>query len=345
MTSHKPRLLVVDDEAGIREMLNVLFERAGYDVSVAKGVNPARKLLSENETFDVVLSDLMMPDGTGLEVLSAAHARDQNTQVVVMTAYATTERAVEAMRQGAYDYLEKPTRNDVIAATIEKALERRQIALENQKLRTALKQTWSAHDLIGKSDAIAAVRDLIVRMAPSTSSVLITGQSGTGKEMVARALHGHSPRNGGPFKVINCGALPENLLESELFGHVKGAFTGAGADKEGLFCAASGGTIFLDEVGELPQAMQVKLLRVLQERKVRAVGGQDEIAIDVRVVAATNRDVEKEVAEGGFREDLYYRLNVLRIELPPLRARAEDIPLLAEHFRKLHCTLQKKKSQ
>jgi two-component system response regulator PilR (NtrC family) len=281
-----------------------------------------------------------MPDGTGMEVLDAVRARSVDTQTLMVTAFATTEQAVEAMRKGAYDYVQKPFRNHELLATLEKALEKRAIVAENQTLRAEIKARWTEGQLIGKSAAMDRLRDLIKRVANATSSVLITGESGTGKEMVARALHFQSPRAERPFVVLNCGAIPENLIESELFGHVKGAFTGATAAREGLFQAAHGGTLFLDEVGELPPPLQVKLLRVLQDRKVRPVGGTAEVEVDVRVVAATNRDVESEVEAGTFREDLFYRLNVIRIEAPPLRDRPEDIPVLAEYFLQKHSALQ-----
>jgi len=258
----------------------------------------------------------------------------------MVTAFATTEQAVEAMRKGAYDYVQKPFRNHELLATLEKALEKRAIVAENQTLRAEIKARWTEGQLIGKSPAMDRLRDLIKRVANATTSVLITGESGTGKEMVARALHFQSPRAKEAFVVLNCGAIPENLIESELFGHTKGAFTGATGAKEGLFRAANGGTLFLDEVGELPPGLQVKLLRVLQDRKVRPVGGSSEVEVDVRVVAATNRDVESEVEAGTFREDLFYRLNVIRIEVPPLRERLEDIPVLAGYFLEKHAALQ-----
>jgi two-component system response regulator PilR (NtrC family) len=281
-----------------------------------------------------------MPDGTGMDVLDAVRARSANTQTLMVTAFATTEQAVEAMRKGAYDYVQKPFKNHELLATLEKALEKRAIVAENETLRAEVKARWSEGQLIGKSPAMDRLRDLIKRVANATTSVLITGESGTGKEMVARALHFQSPRAEEPFVVLNCGAIPENLIESELFGHVKGAFTGAIAAKQGLFRAANGGTLFLDEVGELPPPLQVKLLRVLQDRKVRPVGGSAEVEVDVRVVAATNRDVESEVDAGTFREDLFYRLNVIRIEVPTLRERPEDIPVLAGYFLQKHMALQ-----
>ena len=334
------RILVCDDEASLREMLQILLRREGYRVDAVDGVHAAREQLGSADPYDVVITDLVMPDGTGMEVLDAVRARSIDTQTLMVTAFATTEQAVEAMRKGAYDYVQKPFRNHELLATLEKALEKRAIVAENQTLRAEVKARWTEGQLIGKSAAMDRLRDLIKRVANATSSVLITGESGTGKEMVARALHFQSPRAERPFVVLNCGAIPENLIESELFGHVKGAFTGATAAREGLFQAAHGGTLFLDEVGELPPPLQVKLLRVLQDRKVRPVGGTAEVEVDVRVVAATNRDVESEVEAGTFREDLFYRLNVIRIEAPPLRDRPEDIPVLAEYFLQKHSALQ-----
>ena len=333
-------ILVCDDDASLREMLQILLRREGYDVDVVDGVHAARDRLASADPYDAVITDLAMPDGSGMEVLDAVRARAPGTQTLMITAYATTEQAVEAMRKGAYDYVQKPFKNHELLATLEKALEKRAIVAENESLRAQVKSRWTEGQLIGKSAAMDRLRDLIKRVAGSTTSVLITGESGTGKEMVARALHYQSPRAERPFVVLNCGAVPENLIETELFGHTKGAFTGATTSKEGLFRAAEGGTLFLDEVGELPLPLQVKLLRVLQDRKVRPVGGSAEVEVDVRVLAATNRDVEAEVAGGTFREDLFYRLNVIRIDAPPLRHRPEDIPILAEHFLKKHAALQ-----
>ncbi len=321
-------------------MLQILLRREGYKVDVVDGVHAARDQLGSADPYDAVITDLAMPDGSGMEVLDAVRARSADTQILMITAYATTEQAVEAMRKGAYDYVQKPFKNHELLATLEKALEKRAIVAENEALRAQVKSRWTEGQLIGKSAAMQDLRTLVKRVAGATTSVLITGESGTGKEMVARALHFQSPRADEPFVVLNCGAIPENLIESELFGHVKGAFTGASSAKEGLFRTANGGTLFLDEVGELPPALQVKLLRVLQDRKVRPVGGSAEIEVDVRVLAATNRDVEVEVEAGSFREDLFYRLNVIRIEVPPLRDRPEDIPVLAEYFLSQHAAVQ-----
>ncbi len=280
-----------------------------------------------------------MPDGSGIDVLEAARERDESTQVILITAHATTERAVEAMRKGAYDYLEKPFDNRALMATVDKALEKRTVLGENRHLRAAVEGREDG-GLIGVSRATRDLRELLRRAARAPSSVLITGESGTGKELAARAVHDLGDRCAAPFVVVNCGALPENLMESELFGHTKGSFTGAASAKEGLVRASSGGTLFLDEIGELPLALQVKLLRVLQERKVRPIGGAEELPVDIRVVAATNRDLEAEVRAGRFREDLFYRLNVIRVQLAPLRDRPDDIRPLAQHLLGKHCALQ-----
>jgi two-component system response regulator PilR (NtrC family) len=337
------RVLVVDDEAGLREMLRVLFTRAGYSVSSADGQTLAMKLLRTEGPFDVVITDLSMPDGSGMGVLQETRAHDESTQVVLITAYATTAQAVQAMREGAYDYVQKPFKNDELLAVIEKAVEKRAIVEQNKTLRQHLLEGFRSGEVIGKSAAIRGVMNLVARVASAPANVLITGESGTGKELIARALHFAGERAHKPFIAINCGAMPEALLESELFGHEKGAFTGAVGKKQGLFRAANGGTLFLDEIGELPLALQVKLLRVLQQRSVRPIGSEEEIAVDVRVVAATNRKVEQEVASGRFREDLFYRLNVINLHLPPLRERTEDIPLLAEHFLAKHGAAQNKR--
>ncbi|MDD9939952.1 MAG: sigma-54 dependent transcriptional regulator [Myxococcales bacterium] len=337
------RILVVDDEAGLREMLRVLLTRAGYTVEVADGESKAVQCLqAAAASFDVIVTDLSMPDGSGMGVLRAARAQDAASEVILITAYATTGQAVQAMREGAYDYVQKPFKNDELLATVEKAVEKRAIVAENRALRASVKASFRSGDIVGKSAAMQQVMQMVERVASAPTSVLITGESGTGKEVVARALHVLGERRDHPFVAINCAAMPEALLESELFGHEKGAFTGANQKKDGLFRAAEGGTLFLDEVGELPLALQVKLLRVLQERRVRPVGGHEEKDVNVRVVAATNREISEEVAQQRFREDLFYRLNVINLHLPPLRERPEDIPLLAEHFLTKHGALQGK---
>jgi two-component system response regulator PilR (NtrC family) len=325
-------------------MLRVMLSRAGYEVTIADGQTSAvAHLRGATEPFDAVVTDLSMPDGSGMDVLQEARATDESTQVVMITAYATTAQAVQAMREGAYDYIQKPFKNDELLAVLEKACDKRAIVDHNRTLRRHLQQGFRAGDIVGKSAAMQTVMKLVERVASAPASVLITGESGTGKELIARALHYRGERASKPFIAINCAALPEALLESELFGYEKGAFTGASTKKDGLFRAASGGSLFLDEVGELPPALQVKLLRVLQQRTVRPVGGHEEVAVDVRVIAATNRDVAREVSVGRFREDLFYRLNVINLHLPALRERPEDIALLAEHFLSKHSAAQNKR--
>ncbi len=331
----RARVLVVDDEPGLREMLSILLRRDGLDVTVAPGFVRAKEAIATStEPFAMVLTDLVMPDGTGLDLLSLAKQRNPATEVIVMTAHSTVEAALDAMRRGAYDFVAKPFQTAELRLLVGRALEKSEIVRENARLRAQLEDAKPRDPLeqLGKSAPMRAIADLIRRIAASRTTVLITGESGTGKERIARAIHATSDRANKPFLVVNCGALPENLMESELFGHEKGAFTGAAGKHAGLFREADGGTLLLDEIGELPLNLQVKLLRALQERKVRPVGATAEISVDVRVIAATNRDVEKDVAEGRFRQDLYYRLNIIRIEVPPLRSRTEDIPVLLDHF-------------
>ncbi len=325
------RILVVDDEPGIRQMLQILLGRQGHSAVTVPGCTAALEAISQTPSpFPLVLTDLMMPDGSGLDVLAAAKWRAEQTEVIVMTAHSTVDAAVDAMRSGAYDFVEKPFVPQAIAALVEKALEKSSLVREYRRLRAKVEEGRGT--FLGHSPAMRKLADLLTKVADTRTTVLVTGESGTGKERVARALHEQSSRRAGPFLVVNCGALPEALMESELFGHTKGAFTGALAARAGIFRDADGGTVFLDEVGELPAALQVKLLRVLQERKVRAVGASSEEPVDVRIVAATNRSLEDDVAERRFREDLYYRLNVIRIALPPLRERREDVPDLARQF-------------
>lgn len=324
-------ILVVDDEESMREFLSIMLKREGYGVNVASDGAQALELLKEN-SYDLVISDIQMPRLGGFELLAQVMSRTPETAMIMITAFSSTEQAVEAMKQGAYDYITKPFKNEEIRLIVKNALERKLLKQENQELKKELGRRYSFGNLIGKSRSMQQVYDLIAKVAASRANILVTGESGTGKELVARALHYNSDRHEAPFVPINCGAIPENLLESELFGHEKGSFTGAIQQKQGLFEVANGGTLFLDEIGELPAMMQVKLLRVLQEREVRRVGGTRDIPVDVRVVAATNKDLEGEVASGTFREDLFYRLNVIRLALPPLRDRRDDIPLLIEHF-------------
>ncbi|MDW7643686.1 MAG: sigma-54 dependent transcriptional regulator [Desulfuromonadales bacterium] len=324
-------ILVVDDEESMREFLSIMLKREGYGVNVASDGAQALDLLKEN-SYDLIISDIQMPRLGGFELLAQVMARTPETAMIMITAFSSTEQAVEAMKQGAYDYITKPFKNEEIRLIVKNALERKTLRQENQELKKELGRRYSFGNLIGKSRSMQQVYDLIAKVAASRANILVTGESGTGKELVARAIHYNSDRHEAPFVPINCGAIPENLLESELFGHEKGSFTGAIQQKPGLFEVANGGTLFLDEIGELPAMMQVKLLRVLQEREVRRVGGTRDIPVDVRVVAATNKDLEAEVASGTFREDLFYRLNVIRLALPPLRERRDDIPLLIEHF-------------
>jgi two-component system, NtrC family, response regulator PilR len=326
------KLLLVEDEPDLRKMLEILFRREGYSVVSAPGCKAALDAMaSAPQPFPVVVTDLSMPDGSGLDVLAAAKGRSESTQVILVTAHSTIENALSAMRSGAYDFVAKPFEAAELAALVGKAIEKQNIVVENQRLKAQISRI-SSNEVLGKSLAMRQVLDLAKRVAAAKTTVLITGESGTGKERVARFIHEQSDRSAGPFLVVNCGALPEALMESELFGHEKGSFTGASNKSLGLFREAEGGTVLLDEVGELPLSLQVKLLRVLQERSVKPVGAAQEVAVDVRVLAATNRDVESDVAAGKFRQDLYYRLNVIRLNLPALRDRPEDIPLLADRF-------------
>jgi two-component system response regulator HydG len=329
----RPRVLVVDDEAGILETLQILLRNEGFEPVVAdSGKSALEKLASAAP--DIVLSDVRMPGVGGVEVLTAARAHDPNTPVILMTAQATLQTAMQAVNEGAFYYIQKPFRNDELVAILRRAAEHRSLRVENTSLRREIRRRDRTSTLapIGTNRAWLEALRLAEAVAPTESTVLILGESGTGKEIVARFVHELSQRAERPFLSINCGALPEGLLESELFGHVKGSFTGAVRDKSGLFSAAGGGTFFLDEIGETTPATQVKLLRVLQHREVIPVGATEAIPIDTRIIAATNRDLEEEIKRGNFRRDLFYRLNVIAIHLPPLRERADDIPLLADAF-------------
>jgi len=300
-------------------------------VDAAESATRARELISRG-SYDLVISDISMPDGSGVDVLRTARETQPDCIVILITAYASTESAIEALKLGAYDYIIKPFDVEELRIVLKNALEKRQLEQENTLLKRELKETSRFDDLVGESPAMEQVKALLDRVAPTNSTVLIWGESGTGKELAARAIHRRSPRRAKQFVSINCGALPDELLESELFGHVKGSFTGAVATKKGLFEVADGGTIFLDEIGDTSPAMQVKLLRVLQERQIRRVGGTEQLEVDVRIITATNQDLESMVREKRFREDLYYRINVIAIKMPPLREKREDLAALANHF-------------
>src|SRR5438094_5126578 len=325
------RILVADDEQSMRELLAIVLRREGYEVLLADNGRAAIDLL-ERETVDVLISDINMPDMSGVEVLRAAKKADQDILGIMITAFASTETAVEAMRLGACDYLSKPFDIDLLKMKVREKVENRQLRQENVLLKRTLGLSHQFSNIIGRSASMLDVFKMIETIARTNSTIMITGESGTGKGLVAQAVHFHSLRRDKPMVSLNCGAMPETLLESELFGHMRGAFTGADPNKKGLLEVAERGTVFLDEIGEMSAVMQVKLLRVLQERRFRRVGGLEELQADIRVIAATNQDLAKAIADGRFREDLYYRINVIPISLPPLRQRGEDIPLLAEHF-------------
>jgi two-component system response regulator PilR (NtrC family) len=326
------RVLVVDDEKSLVEFLTLLLEEEGHDVAAAASTREARDALDREEAYDLVLCDIYMPDGNGMEILQTIKENHPETSVVMMTAYTSTKTAIEAMRLGAYDYLSKPFDVDEVKVLVQKALEKTQLVSENTYLRQELESKYTFENIIGKSAAMQEVFSLVGRVARTSSTVLLHGESGTGKELIARAIHFSSPRSKRRFLSINCGAMPENLLESELFGHERGSFTGAVRENKGLFQEADEGTLFLDEIGEMTPGMQVKLLRALQNKVIRKVGGTREETVDVRIIAATNRNLEELIDAGSFREDLYYRINVIPVHLPPLRERREDIPLLVEHF-------------
>src|SRR5262245_29610032 len=327
----KPRILIVDDEPSMREMLRIVLRRDGYDVTVAANGTQAIDIL-QSERVDFLLSDIRMPDVSGVDVLRAGKETNRDLVAFMMTAFASTDTAVEAMRLGAVDYFTKPFNMDELRLKVRQQLEALRLKQENVLLKRALNSSNEFCNIIGRSDVMLDLFKMIETIAKTNSTVLITGESGTGKDLVARAVHYNSLRRERPFVALNCGGMPEALLESELFGHVRGAFTGADTNKKGLVEVAERGTIFLDEIGEMNQTMQVKLLRVLQDRRFRRLGGTEEVQADIRVIAATNQHLEKMVAEGRFREDLYYRINVIQVHLPPLRDRREDVPLLAEHF-------------
>jgi DNA-binding NtrC family response regulator len=327
-------VLVVDDEPSNLTSLQKIFQREGMRVFTAEGARQALDLARKHR-LQVVLTDLMMPGTNGVELLRALKELSPDTEVVLMTAYGTVETAVQAMREGAYDFVEKPLKRMTIVKSVRQAAERQKLVAENRSLRQELK-LLTTREIVGQSAALRRVLDVATQAAPSSATVLILGESGTGKELIARYIHGKSARSSGPFVAVNCAAIPESILESELFGHERGAFTGAVGRREGRFAKARGGTLFLDEIGELTPAVQVKILRVLQEGEYEPVGGNT-VKADVRIVAATNRDLSAEVEAGRFREDLFYRLNVIAVTAPPLRNRREDIPLLVDHFIGVYC--------
>ncbi len=325
------KILVVDDEANLRHMLQVVLAKQGYAVDVAADGGEALRMALDT-SYDFILCDIRMPVVDGPEFLRSSIASGIDSTIIMMSAYGTVDTAIECMKTGAYDYISKPFKNDEIILVLKKAEERERLKEENLRLREDIEREYSFSSIIGKNSRMREIFSLIKKVCDFKTSVLILGESGTGKELIARAIHYNSNRKKGPFVAVNCGAIPENLLESELFGHVKGAFTDAVADKAGLFEQADTGTLFLDEIGEMPPFLQVKLLRVLQEGEIRPVGASSSKKVDVRIVSATSRDLTAEIASGRFREDLFYRINVFCVKVPPLRERAEDIPLLVDHF-------------
>jgi DNA-binding NtrC family response regulator len=334
--STSARILVIDDEESMCNFMEIMLAKEGYEVDTVLS-GPEGVSLLKRKAYDLVLADLNMPEMSGIDVLREVKALKQDQDLIVMTAYASVDSAIEAMKQGAVDYITKPFKIDEIKLAIEKSINRKQLISENQKLRKQLQGDRSFDNFIGVSQAVVMLKKLATRIASSDSTVLIRGESGTGKDLIAQAIHHHSSRGGGPFVTINCAALPETLLESELFGHTRGAFTGAIKDKDGLFRTADGGTLFLDEIGTTSTAIQVKLLRVLEDKKITALGDTKPVEVDVRLIAATNADLEEEVKTGRFRADLFYRLNVIPIHIPPLRERQEDIELLTRHFISVYC--------
>ncbi len=327
----KGSILIADDEAGIRESLTIVLQDEGYDCTAVRDGEEAIKAI-DKRSYDIIISDLKMPNVNGLGVLEHALQHSSDTLTIIITAHGTIETAIQALRKGAADYILKPLDFDEVLIRIENLLKHKKVVQENKHLREQIDQEYNFNHIIGESEAMKKIYKMVERVSGASSNVLITGESGTGKELVARAIHFNGNRAEKPFLAINCGAIPEDLIESELFGHKKGAFTGASSDKDGVFVAARGGTVFLDEVAEIPLNLQVNLLRVLQEREVKPVGANQNISFDTRIISATNKDLEAEVEKGAFRDDLFYRLNVVELELPNLQQRREDIPLLAHHF-------------
>lgn len=335
-SNRSTHIMVVDDEQSMCEFLEIILLRAGYRVSSFTDAFKAVSTL-ETENYDLVISDLKMPSMSGLELLRTVKKKSPATEIIMITAFASTTTVIEAMKNGAFDYITKPFKVDEILITVEKALKNSQLQRENLRLRQELEKRFGFDNLIGKSPPMVAIYEVIKQVAPTKTNVLICGESGTGKELVARAIHFSGLNKEKPFVAVNCAAIPEHLIESELFGHTKGAFTGAVSNTEGYLTAANGGTLFLDEIAEIPPALQVKVLRVIQEKRFQKVGNPKEISVDLQFIAATNRDLQAAVSSGDFRQDLFYRLNVIRIDLPPLRQRLEDIPLLLKHFLQKYC--------
>ena len=331
MKNGTPHILVVDDELSMRELLEVMLTKEGYEVSCAENGSKAISMIEKTD-YDLLLCDIRLGDISGIEVIKALKNQNQNTVIIMISAYATTEAAVEAMNQGAYDFVPKPFDNEELKQTIKQALDIKTLEHEKEILDDELKKTLHFGKIIGNNPSMIHIYNLVRQVAETKTSILITGESGTGKELIAKAIHDLSRRCDNHFVVLNCGGIPETLMESELFGHKKGAFTGATQDKKGLFEVADKGTIFLDEIGELSLPIQVKLLRAVQEHVFRPVGGNEDISVDIRIISATNKNLEDEVITGNFREDLFYRLNVIEIKVPPLRERKSDLRLLAQHF-------------
>jgi two-component system, NtrC family, response regulator PilR len=330
------KLLIIDDEKSILDMLKIAFEKDNYQVDTALSADRACSMI-EQDDYDLVLTDIRLPQKSGMDILKFVRKFNPRVPVVMITAYGTIKQAVDAFKAGAMDYVVKPFDMEELKLIVAKGLERRRLTEENIQLKKQLQEKYRFDDMVGKSPPMQKIYDLIEKISISDATILITGESGTGKEMAARSIHLQSRRRDHPFVTVNCGALPENLLESELFGHVRGAFTGAVANKKGMFEAAEKGTLFLDEIGEMSPPTQVKLLRAIQDKSVRYVGGTKEIPVDCRIISATNQDIKQKTKDGEFREDLYYRLNVISFEMPRLRERKEDIPLLVDHFLSFHC--------
>ncbi len=331
MADRRGSILIVDDEKGQRDILNLILKKEGYEIVDVGSVREAIEQLDRHE-FDLIMTDLQMPGQSGLELLEHVLAEDPQQCVILMTAHGSVDSAVEAMRKGAFDYLEKPLERDNLVLTLKRAFERINLLRENTVLQKRVAEIKTIPNMLGQHPKMTEVFRVVAKIAATTSTVLIVGESGTGKELIARAIHESSQRKDKPFMAINCAAIPDTLIESELFGHEKGSFTGASAREMGIFEASNGGTVFLDEIGEMNVSMQAKLLRAIQEKEIRRVGGKVNVPLDVRIVSATNKELEQEIKRGGFREDLFYRLNVIRINLPPLRERGNDVKTLAEFF-------------